>query len=369
MTKRVLILLFVLALVLVGFGCGRQNNFTELDQGSRQKLVDLLLTAANGGRAQYLVSVDGGITADYFGDATGTVDSSLAGANVLSVSFLDGNYVEVDRVEVDSEGRWGPITLVSEPRVLLVLQESALKGYYIPQPRFAGILSAGSSYEDFLTDPKDTGLVALALIYSEKYQEAANLLAGLQTVHPLYRGLPRAADIFGQSLTDEIDYAATAWAGYAAAVLARITDNDDIWAEAAAYGSYLEGTTLPKNAEALVAGWLLFSELAEREARYFAVAERWAPQLDGGYDPLVGQWLLLSGGKPKDYIDYDYQPKSAADRWVHYCLLAAINKLPAEPDLTLADVPGGAAVCEADGKISLAATSWMVLALQGGLGK
>ena len=114
------------------------------------------------------------------------------------------------------------------------------------------------------------------------------------------------------------------------------------------------------------AGWLLFRELSVKNPDSAGLAEKWQLEPGETYDPLVGTWMLLSGRKIKKYVDLNYVPVSQTDKWIHYNLLAALNKLPAEPDLAVSDVPGGKAVTE-NGEISLQATSWMLIALQGGL--
>lgn len=363
MRKKFITCLLVMLMVLSGLGCSNGDKFKEVDEKTRKELLSLLETAALGGRGEYIIAIDGEAE---LGEVTGTITSSPGDCDILSISFFEGKYIEVQRSQVTPEGKWGPLVLVSEPRALVLLKGKELKGYNITKPRYAAMLTGGTSYSDFLVDPKETGLVALALIYGEKYQEAADLLAGLQLIHPLYSGLPEDADIFGGSLTEEVDYTATAWVGYATAVLASLTDNSDIWREANQYASYLEGISVPNNVETMVGGWLFFNELAKKDSSFSATADKWQPQLSDNYDPLIGLALKVSQSKITTYVDTAYTPKSAADRWIHYSLLASIGKLPSNLDLSLQGVPGGVAVIE-DGKISLSASSWMFIALQGGL--
>lgn len=364
MKKRLIVALLVLAMVLPGFGCSHGDSFGAVDEKTRAGLLDLLESAALGGKGDHTVAIAG---AAELGQVTGTIDKPLTDCEALSVSIFEGKYIEVERIEVAPEGNWGPLLLVNEPWAIILLKDEELKGYSLSKPRYAAVLTGGTSYSDFLVDPRDTGLVALALTYSEKYQEAANLLAGLQSIHPQFSGLPKETDIFGGSLSEEVDYTATAWVGYATSVLARITDNPDIWHETKKYASYLEVIPVPEDIETLVAGSLLFFELAKKDPAYSAIAEKWQPAAGDSYNPLIGLWLEISQGKAKDYVDTAYNPESAVDRWVHYSLLAASGKLPADLDLSVESVPGGIAVTDG-GKISLSATSWMVIALGGGLG-
>lgn len=365
--RKLLVLLLTAALILSGVGCsGRGDNFKEVDDATREGLISLLHSAAQGGCGEYLINVDGEIEAGSVGDFSGSVSGNPPAAEIVSISFLEDKLIEVSREEISSEGSWGPLTMLYGPKAFVLLEGEVMKGYYIPGARFAAVLVSAAAYSDFLVNPRDTGLVALALIHSGKLQAAADLLAGLQTIHPLLSGLPAKADIFGRPRGDAVDYAATAWAGYAAAVLAGQTNNSDLWDEAIAYASYLEAITAPEDNEARLAGWLLFTELGKKNSDYAGLAKKWQLEPGETYNPLVGTWMLLAKGKIKKYVDFDYVPVSETDKWIHYNLLAALNKLPAELNLAVKDVPGGKAVVE-DGKLSLQATSWMLIALSGGL--
>jgi hypothetical protein len=366
--RKLVVLLLVSALIISGVGCsGSGDNFKEVDDVTREGLIALLQAAALGGCGEYAINVDVEIGAGSVGDVTGSVSGNLAEAEIVSISFLEDKLIEVSRGEISPEGKWGPLTMLYGPKAFVMLEGEAMKGYYIPGPRFAAVLVSAGAYSDFLVNPRDTGLVALALIHGGKLQEAADLLAGLQTIHPLLSGLPAKADIFGRPQGDAVDYAATAWAGYAAAVLAKAaSDNPDLWNEARAYASYLEAIAVPEDNETRLAGWLLFTELSRKSPDSAGLAEKWQLEPGETYDPLVGTWMLLSGRKIKKYVDFNYVPVSQTDKWIHYNLLAFLNKLPAEPDLAVSDVFGGKAVTE-NGEISLQATSWMLIALQGGL--
>ena len=364
--KKLTVLLLAITLVL-GAGCVGGDTFKAVDAATREDLLAFLATAALGGRGENTIIVDGEISSDIVSEVSGHISGSADGAEMVSLGFYDGKVVEVARCDVSAEGKWGPLTLVNGPKALVLLKGEETMGYYVDQPRFAADLTAGLKYAGYRVNPLDTGLVALALVKGGKLQEAADLLAGLQRIHRLHSGLPVRVDVFGNALGEEVDYTATAWAGYAAAVLARTaSDNADIWNEAKAYASYLEGIDPPPVAETRLGGWLLFTELSKKESAYGQLADKWQPEAGEEYDPLVGTWMLLAKGKAKDYADPDYQPVSATDRWIHYNLLAALKKVPVELDLATAEVPGGRAVIE-EGRASLQATSWMVIALMGGL--
>jgi len=364
--KKIVVFLLVSALVCSMAGCSHEEAFLEVDAATREDLLKFLLSAALGGSGEYLVNVEGEIGAGSVGNVSGSVSANLAAAEIVSISFLEDKLIEVSRAEVASDGKWGPLPMLYGPKAFVLLEGEVMKGYYLPGQRFAAVLDSAATYSDFIVNPRDTGLVALALIHGGKLQDAANLLAGLQTIHPLLSGLPAQADIFGRPQGEEVDYAATAWAGYAAAALAAASDNPDLWNEAQAYASYLKDMEPPADNETRLAGWLLFSELSRKSPDYADLTKKWQLELGEEYDPLVGTYLLLSGGKLKKYVDLNYTPHSQTEKWIHYNLLAVLNKLPAELDLAVSDVTGGKAVVE-DGKISLQATSWMVIALQGEL--
>lgn len=368
--RKLFVLLLVLSLFFPLMGCSHNNHF-EVDSATQEGLLSFLQSAALGGRGDYSLNIDGPVGVNNVGAVSGSVSGSgnPVAAVIVSFNFLEDKLIEVSRGEIDADGKWGPLTMLYGPKAFALLQEDVLKGYYIPGPKFAAVLDSAAAYTDFLVNPRDSGLVALALVHSGKLQEAADLLAGLQTIHPLLSGLPATVDIFGRSQGETVDYAATAWAGYAAAVLAKAASNHpDILNQAKAYASYLDAITPPDDNETRLAGWLLFSELSRINPDYVELAEKWQLKPGEEYNPLVGTWMLLSGGKIKRYVDLDYVPVSQVDRWIHLNLLAALNKLPAELDLALSDVPGGKAIIE-DGKISLQATSWMLIALEGKLRK
>lgn len=368
MRKRV-VLLLVSALSLSFMGCSHKSISFKVDTATQEGLLSFLQSAALGGRGDYALNIDEPVGVSDVGAVSGSVNGNPADAVMVSLSFLEDNIIEVSRGQIDTDGKWGPLAMLYGPKALVLFQEDGLKGYYIPGHKFAAVLDNAAAYSDFLVNPRDSGLVALALVHAGKLQEAADLLAGLQTIHPPLSGLPATVDILGRSQGGTVDYAATAWAGYAAAVLAKAaSDHPDILNEAKAYASYLKAIALPDDNETRLAGWLLFSELSRINPDYAELAEKWQLEPGEQYDPMVGTWMLLSGGKIKRYVDFDYMPDSQADRWIHLNLLAALNKLPAELDLALSDVPGGKAILE-NGKISLQATSWMLIALEGKLRK
>ena len=347
-------------------GCSHNIQF-EVDSATQEGLLNFLQSAALGGRGEFVLNIDGSFGASSVGEISGSVNGNPTGTVIVSVNFFEDSLIEVSRGEVDSDGKWGPIDMLYGPKALVLFQGEVLKGYHLPGQKFAAALNSAAVYSDFLVNPRDSGLVALALIHSGKLQEAADLLAGLQTIHPHYSGLPAKVDVFGRAQEETVDYAATAWAGYASAVLAKAASyNEDIWKEANTYATYLEHLAIPEDNETRLAGWLLFTELSTKNPDYAELAEKWQLEPGEQYNPIVGTWMLLSGGKIKRYVDLDYVPVSQVDRWIHLNLLAALNKLPAELDLAVSDVPGGKAVME-DGKISLQATSWMLIALGGQL--
>lgn len=367
--KNLVIGLILLALMVSVCGCANTGeNFQEVDQETREALLAFLEEVALGGQGQCNILTDDEVGESSVGTISGSVSGKFTNAEIVSISFLDDKILEVNRAEVSPDGKWGPLTMLYGPKALIMVEGDVLLGYRLLDSRFAAILSSGSSYADFLIDPQDTGIVALALIYSGKAQEAANLLAQLQTIHPTQSGLPVKVDVFGVSLDNTIDYSATAWTGYAAAVLAEGSDHPNLWKEAKAYASYLEAQPLPADDETRLGGWLLFSQLGDKYPEYAALADEWKLERGEEYNPLVGTYILMSGGKVKKYIDQDYVPMSETDKWIHYSLLAAVNKLPAEIDVAVENAPGGMAVIE-EGKISLQATGWMMIALQGGLDK
>lgn len=359
-------IILVVLLVFSAIGCGGEK--LAVNDETKAGLVDLLLVAALGGRGEYQLDVEAEEGAGFLKTVSGSVETGAAGMEVASVSLQDGILTEVGRVSVSASGDWGPLTTVSGAKALLLLEGKALKGYYVYQPRFAAVLTGGSRYEDYVVDASDTGLVALALTYSGELQAAANLLAASQNIHPGFGGLPFEPDICGFAAGEEVDYTATAWAGYSAAVLASFaSDNPRLWQEAKAYATYLEGAT-PENTETCLAGWLLFTKLDEKYGGYAESAEKWRPVPGDEYDPFVALYLLQSKGKAKNYVDFNYEPASSVDQWVHYNVLLALNKLPAGLEPAVEAVPGGMAVLT-DAKVSLQATSWLLLALQGGLGQ
>lgn len=353
-------------------GCaGKGEQFQEVDQETRHALLDFLQAAALGGQGKCKITTDEEVGESSVGSISGSVSGSYTAAEIVSISFLDDKILEVNRTEVTPDGKWGPLTMLYGPKAFLMVDGDELLGYVLYDARFAAILRCVPSYADFRVDPLDTGIVALALIYSGKGQEAANLLAKLQTIHPTFSGLPANGDIFGFSVDAAVDYRGTAWTGYAAAVLAEASNHPDLWREAKAYASYLEGQPVADDVETRLGGWLLFSKLSKKYPDYTALADKWQLEPLAEYNPFLGTYLLMSGVKIreiKEYVDADYMPVSERDKWIHFSLLAAIDNLPAEVDVAVESVPGGMAVIE-DGKISLQATGWMMIALQGGLQK
>jgi len=353
-------------------GCANKGDqFQEVDQATREALLDFLQQAALGGQGKCKITTDEEVGESSVGSISGSVSGNYTAAEIVSISFLDDKILEVSRTEVTPDGKWGPLTMLYGPKAFLMVEGDELRGYSLHDARFAAVLSSASSYADFRIDPLDTGIVALALIYSGKGQEAANLLAKLQSIHPIYSGLPANGDVFGVSYDPAVDYCATAWTGYAAAVLAEASEHPDLWREAKSYASYLEELAVPAEAETRLGGWLLFSKLSKEYPDYAALADMWQLEPGGEYNPLLGTYMLMSGVKEREvkkYVDKEYVPVSETDKWIHYSLLAALDYLPAQVDVAVESVPGGMAVLE-EGKISLQATGWMMIALQGGLKK
>jgi len=370
--KKLSIILIVLALMISVTGCANKGDqFQEVDQATREALLDFLQQAALGGQGKCKITTDEEVGESSVGSISGSVSGNYTAAEIVSISFLDDKILEVSRTEVTPDGKWGPLTMLYGPKAFLMVEGDELRGYSLHDARFAAVLSSASSYADFRIDPLDTGIVALALIYSGKGQEAANLLAKLQSIHPIYSGLPANGDVFGVSYDPAVDYCATAWTGYAAAVLAEASEHPDLWREAKSYASYLEELAVPAEAETRLGGWLLFSKLSKEYPDYAALADMWQLEPGGEYNPLLGTYMLMSGVKEREvkkYVDKEYVPVSETDKWIHYSLLAALDYLPAQVDVAVESVPGGMAVLE-EGKISLQATGWMMIALQGGLKK
>ncbi|MGI6362400.1 MAG: hypothetical protein ACOX21_01210 [Bacillota bacterium] len=370
--KQIFIIFSSLVLILSAPGCAhRSEQFQEIDQDTREAVLAFLQQAALGGRGKCKIITDAEVGESSVGNISGSVEGSFSKAEIVSISFLDDKLIEVSRTEVLPDGKWGPLTMLYGPKALLLVEGKELLGYSLYDARYAAVLSAASAYADFRIDPMDTGIVALALIYSGKGQEAANLLAQLQTIHPTYSGLPANGDVFGVTFDPAVDYCGTAWTGYAAAVLAEASDHPDLWREAKAYASYLEDLSVPAAAETRLGGWLLFSKLSKEYPDYAALADMWQLEPGEEYNPLLGIYMLMSGvkeGEIKKYADKEYVPVSERDKWIHYSLLAALDYLPAQVDVAVESVPGGMAVFE-EGKISLQATGWMMIALQGGLKK
>jgi hypothetical protein len=280
---------------------------------------------------------------------------------------LEGNIIEVGRVEVGSNGKWGPTTVLYGPKALVLFEGDKVSGYWLtPQVYAMTPFSTEPDSSSFTVFPRHSGMVALALIHSGKPQAAANLLASMRTAHVENEGLPGRADVFGRPQVSTLDPAATAWAGYAAAVLAGSTRSNNLWEEAKAYGLYLRDIEVPERSEARLAGWLLFSELASRYPEFGYLPDRWKPEVGEKYDPLVGTWMLMSGeGDLQDYLNLSYRSGSPTLMWIHYNILAAIDQLPDELDLTnISAISGGKAVFF-ENIASLEATSWMVLTLSG----
>lgn len=365
MKKFVTIVL--ICLIVAATGCApRGDAFTSVDKATREELEQFLISAAQGGSGEYTLTVQGNVGNETVGEVSGSVSGSPAGAEVVSFSFLDNTLIEVGRVPVQ-DGHWGPVTVFYGPKALVLIDGDRVLGYWLAPQAFAmASLTAVSGHENFLVSPGESGLVALALVHSGKYQDAANLLAAMRLGYGENRGLPQEADVFGRAQTEDMDVGATAWAGYAAAVLADSTRSDDLWQEAHNYAQYLKDIDVPSNVESRLAGWLLFSALMDEYPEIDNLPDKWQPEEGGEYDPLFGTWMLLSGQDIAGYVDLAYQPESSVDKWIHYNLLAAIEELPDEFDLGILDVPGGKAV-EEQGQISLEATSWMVLAISGKL--
>lgn len=357
--------LVLIGLLLAASGCKpKADPFAAVDQTTRSEVVNFLCSAAQGGTGEYTLSPDDNVGSATVGEISGSVSGSPVGAEVVSYSFLDDKLIEVERTSVQ-DGRWGPLTVFYGPKALVLQEGNAVLAYWLAPQRFAmASLEAASQYDDFLISPRESGLVALALTHSKKYQEAATLLAAMRPVHMEYQGLPQRADVFGRAFTGDIDPGATAWAGYAAAVLAAEARDNKLWEEARAYAHYLKDAEVPQEVDSRLAGWLLFSALAEKYPEFGSLPAKWQPQQGEGYDPRYGTWLLLSGMDIAEYVEMDYRPVSLAEKWIHYNLLAAMGELPQELALGLMEVPGGKAV-GVEGQISLEATSWMVLAVSG----
>lgn len=370
--KKLVVLVILSVLVLTGFGCSKSADpFISVDDDIRNGLVSFLESAALGGRGQYVISVEGDIGEKYVGEIQGSVADAPAGSEIVYFSTLGNSLVEVSRSEVQGDGNWGPITVLYGPKVLVLIGENGVEevlGYWLSPHMFAvPPLSAMTEYQDLYISPRDSGLVALALIHSGKLQEAANLLASIKELHIQYEGLPKVVDVFGIVWDETVDAEATAWAGYAAAVLARTTNNSKLWDEARRYGLNLQDMAIPDELELRAAGSLLFSELASKYPEFSPLAEQWQPEADR-YHPLMGTWMLVSGnGSISKYADFDYQPESEREKWLHYNVLAALNKLPEDLGLDgINSFPGGIAWADSEG-ISLEVTSWIVLTLSGGI--
>jgi hypothetical protein len=231
--KQIFIIFSSLVLILSAPGCAhRSEQFQEIDQDTREAVLAFLQQAALGGRGKCKIITDAEVGESSVGNISGSVEGSFSKAEIVSISFLDDKLIEVSRTEVLPDGKWGPLTMLYGPKALLLVEGKELLGYSLYDARYAAVLSAASAYADFRIDPMDTGIVALALIYSGKGQEAANLLAQLQTIHPTYSGLPANGDVFGVTFDPAVDYCATAWTGYAAAVLAEASEHPDLWREA-----------------------------------------------------------------------------------------------------------------------------------------
>ena len=366
--KKIAILVVTFIIVFSVAGCSGEPdiNFAGVDKEMTANLIGFLESAALGGSGLYEISVDGDIGFGYVGDVQGTVSGAADDAELVSYSFLEGSLIEVGRAPV-SDGKWGPVTVLYGPKVLVLIEGGQTAGYWLtPQVYAMAPFTAEPRFSDFVTMPRHSGLVALALVHSDKPQAAANLLAGLRTAHVENGGLPGRADVFGRPQVQGIDPAATAWAGYAAAVLARATNSNNLWEEARTYGLYLRDIEVPQGNEALLAGWLLFTELSDKYAEFGYLPDLWQPEVEAEYNPLVGTWILLSGeGDLEDYLNSSFEPESATQKWLHYNLLAALDLVPDE--LNLSDVKGitGGKAVFANDNASLEATSWMLLTLSG----
>ena len=367
--KKLLALVLAAALVFSFSGCSQkgEDDFPGIDSTIRDDLLNFLMSAALGGRGNYVVNVDGEVGHGSVGDVTGSVSGPSATGEIVSISFFNNTQIEVGRGEVGPDGKWGPVTVLHGPKALVLMEENEVLGYWLAPQVFAmAPLSQASNYNDFVISPKESGLVALALIHSGEYQAAADLLAVMRAVHLEHSGLPRRADVFGLTQATNIDASATAWAGYAAAALAKSTNSLALWEEAKSYALYLRDIDVPADSEARLAGWLMFSEVKEKYPEFGYLPKKWQPEAGPEYDPWLGTWMLLSGeGNLAEYIDLTYQPVSPALKWVHYNLLAALEQLPEEVNLDdLGVVPGGKAIM-VNNRASLEATSWMLLSLTG----
>jgi len=362
---KITAIILILALVFGISGCAPEPDdaFADINKDTRNALVNFLASAALGSSGEYTITVDGDVGRDTVGEVTGSVSGNPSGCELVSYSFLDNTLIEVGRTPVE-RGKWGPLTVLYGPKALVLVQDNMVKGYWLAPQVFAmAPLTSVSRHRDFVISPRESGLVALALTHAGKYQQAADLLAALRPVHLENSGLPPTADVFGRGLSEEVDPTATAWAGYAAAILAELTDNSNLWEEARAYALYLRDIDAPEAVAARLPGWLMFSALVERYPEFGYLPEKWQPESDSEYHPLVGTWMLLAGQDISQYVKISYQPESETEKWIHYNLLAAIGEVR-EWNWDLLSISGGQAVTE-DGKVSLEATSWMVLALSG----
>lgn len=357
--------LILVAIILVTAGCTLEVDeaFATVDQSTREDLLSFLTSAALGGAGEYSLTVQEGIGSEMVGEVSGTVSGSLDGAQVVSFSFFEDTMVEAGRTPVQ-DGKWGPVTVLYGPKLLALMNGRKVSGYWLTPQSFAMTPLIASRYKNLLVSPRESGLVALALAHSRKYQEAANLLAAIRSVHLENQGLPLKADVFGRAQGEGIDAGSTAWVGYAAAVLAGLTRNSDLWEEARTYALYLRDLDVPADVDSRLAGWLLFDRVAERYPEFGYLPAKWQPEVNKGYDPRVGTWMLVSGQDIIEYVDLSYLPESPVDKWIHYNLLAAVNQLPDELGLELTELPSGKAVMVEE-QVSLEATSWMILALTG----
>ena len=355
---------FILVLVVV-VGCSPQEeivtSFPGISDDVQQGLIDFIQSSVSGIGGDVSITTEE-IGLGFVGEIDGNV--TMTSGEVISYSFLEDKLIEVDRVSIEADGSWGPITVLYGPKALLAVDGGVVRGYLLAPQVFAmADLGQAQSFSDFVIDPKLSGLAALALVHSGQYQAAADLLAGLRSVHTQYSGLPAEADVFGQMLAQEFGTAATAWAGYAAAVLAKETNNSGLWQEAKTYGQYL--SDVPADTEGRLAGWLLFSQLAEQYSEFAELAERWIPSsnLD---DPFAALGVLLSDADLDNY-NISQVPVSPMEKWIHYNLLAGLGQLPTELELAdVIDVSMGTAVTDGN-EICLEATLWMALTLSGNM--
>ncbi len=302
----------------------------------------------------------------YFGQVHGRVRNTVAD-EVVAYNFVGTNLLPAEPVEVASDGTWGPLEVVHGPKVIVAYRHQEMVGYWLSPMIFAmQPLQDTPAVDSFAVDPAATGLIALALYYADQPQAATDVLARIQDLHRDKGGIPQSVDCFGQAADDEIDVTATAWAGYAALKLARASNLDALWQQTEAYASYLADLPVPDDAEARLAGWLLFDGLArEEQAGYQQLAEQWQLEEPQGYCPWYALYAMVAGN---DYqADEQFQP-DAGQVWLHYLVLADQGIVPEGLDAQveeLLEAGSGLAVADEDKSIDLRETAWMILALAG----